>query len=59
MNVPFTYAGSYLSEPAGYSGAGAPSIAVTAPDAGATVTGSAFTLNVDVRNFTLCQECKL
>lgn len=57
VSIPFTYAGPYLPEPAGYSGTGTPTITVAAPAAGATISGSSFTLNVDVRNFTLCQEC--
>jgi hypothetical protein len=57
VNIPFTYAGPYLPEPAGYSGTGAPSIGIAAPAAGATVTGSSFTMAVNVSNFVLCQEC--
>jgi hypothetical protein len=57
VNVPFTYAGPYLPEPAGYTGAGTPSIALTAPADGSTVRGESFSLGADISNFVLCGEC--
>jgi hypothetical protein len=55
--VPFTYAGPYIPQPAGYTGSGAKSIAISAPSAGSTVNGSSFSMSVDVANFVLCGTC--
>jgi hypothetical protein len=49
VNIPFTYAGPYLPEPAGLSGT--PGVAITAPANGATVSGDSFTMTADVTNF--------
>jgi len=57
VNIPFTYAGPALAEPPGYTGAGAPTIALTAPANSATVQGSSFVLTADVQNFVLCGDC--
>ena len=55
--IPFNYAGPYRPEPKGYTGNGKPSIAITSPANGATVSGNSFTMTVRVRNFVLCQGC--
>jgi hypothetical protein len=57
VNVPFTYAGSYLPEPSGYMGTGAPSIRLSAPTDEVTVTGSTLGLTAQVGNFVLCGDC--
>lgn len=57
VNIPLTYAGPYLPEPAGYVGTGTPTIAITGPAAGSTVSGSDFSMTADVTNFVLCGEC--
>jgi hypothetical protein len=55
--IPFTYAGKFLPQPAGFTGAGAPNIAITGPAAGSTVTGKSFSLTTNVTNFALCGDC--
>ncbi len=55
VNIPFTYAGSYLPEPAGASGT--PSLSITSPATGATVSGNSFTMTANITNFTSCLEC--
>ena len=55
VNIPFTYAGAYLPEPAGLSGT--PGVSITAPANGATVSGNSFTMNADITNFGQCLEC--
>jgi len=54
--VPFFYKGPYRAQAAGYTGTGKPSIAITAPAAGSTIGGNAFTLTAKVDNFVLSQE---
>jgi hypothetical protein len=55
--IPFTYAGKFLPQPAGFTGAGALNIAITGPAAGSTVTGKTFTLTANVTNFAPCGDC--
>jgi hypothetical protein len=55
--VPFLYAGPFRPQPAGYTGTGTPSIAITSPAAGSTVSGRSFTITAKVTNFVLCGEC--
>ena len=58
VNIPFDYQGPYLPEPAGYSGTGAPGIAITSPADGATVLqGGWFTMTVNAANFVVCGDC--
>lgn len=57
VNVPFTYAGPFLPEPAGYTGTEAATIALVSPAPGSTIRGSSFTLTADIRNFVLCGDC--
>lgn len=57
VNVPFTYAGPYLPEPAGYTGPDAATIALTGPTDGSTIQGSSFDLTADIQNFVLCGDC--
>jgi hypothetical protein len=57
VNVPFTYAGPFLPEPAGYQGTGSPSITITAPANGTSVGDGWFTMAADVQNFVLCGDC--
>jgi hypothetical protein len=57
VNIPFTYAGPFLPEPAPVTFSGAPSIAITAPANGSTVQGDFFYMSADVQNFELCQGC--
>ena len=54
--IPFYYEGPFRPQPAGYTGAGKPSIAITSPAAGATVRGSSFTMTTGVTNFVLSGE---
>lgn len=54
--VPFLYAGPYRPQPAGYTGTGKPSIAISSPAAGSTVSGKSFTITAKVRNFVLSGE---
>ena len=54
--IPFYYEGPFRPQPAGYAGAGKPSITITAPAAGATVRGSSFTMTARVANFVLSGE---
>lgn len=55
VNIPFTYAGPYLAEPAPVTGA--PSISITSPVNGSTVQGDFFYMTASVQNFGLCSEC--
>ncbi len=57
VDIPFTYAGPYLPEPAGYTGTGAPAITITAPADGSTVRGSSFSMTANITNFVVCGEC--
>jgi hypothetical protein len=57
VSVPFTYAGPYLPEPAGYTGTDPASITLTGPAEGSTVQGSTLTLTADIKNFVLCGDC--
>lgn len=57
VSVPFTYAGPYLPEPAGYTGTDPASITLTSPANGSTIQGSSFTLTADIKNFVLCGDC--
>lgn len=57
QNVPFTYAGPYIPEPAGYSGPDAASISLIGPANGSFVSGGSVTLTADIKNFVLCGEC--
>ncbi len=57
VSVPFTYAGPFLSEPAGYTGTEPASITLTGPAGGSTVQGSSVTLTADIKNFILCGDC--
>ena len=57
VSVPFTYAGPYLPEPAGYTGSEVSSIALTGPADGSTIQGSTVTLTADIQNFVLCGDC--
>lgn len=54
--IPFLYKGPFRPQPTGYTGAGKPSIAITSPAPGSTVSGKAFTLKAKVRNFVLSQD---
>ena len=54
--IPFYYEGPFRPQPAGYTGAGKPSITITSPAAGATVRGSSFTMTTGVTNFVLSGE---
>lgn len=55
VSIPFYYYGPYVPEPTGDSGI--PSIMITSPAPGTTVTGKSFTMTVNVQSFVLCQEC--
>ena len=57
VGVPFTYAGPYLPEPAGYTGTDPASTTLTSPANGSTIQGSSFTLTADIKNFVLCGDC--
>ncbi len=57
VNVPFTYTGPYLPEPAGYTGTDPASITLTSPANGSTIHGSSLTLTADIKNFVLCGDC--
>jgi hypothetical protein len=55
--IPFYYEGPYRTEPAGYTGAGTPSVAITSPKPSSTVTGVSFDMTARINNFVLCQDC--
>lgn len=55
VSIPFYYYGPYLPEPDG--DIGIPSIMITSPASGTTVTGKSFTMTVSVQNYVLCQDC--
>lgn len=57
VSVPFTYAGPYLPEPAGYTGTEAASIALIGPANGSIIQGNSFSLTADIKNFVLCGDC--
>lgn len=57
VNIPFTYAGPYVPLPAAVTFPDPPSIAISAPAAGATVSGPSFFMTVSTSNFVLCGEC--
>ena len=57
VSVPFTYAGPYLPQPAGYTGSDPASITLTGPANGSTIQGSSFTLTADITNVVLCGDC--
>ncbi len=57
VNVPFTYAGPYLPEPAGYTGTETATISLASPAPGSTIRGSSFSLTADIQNFVLCGDC--
>ena len=54
--IRFLYKGPFRPQPAGYIGTGKPSISITSPAPGSTVSGKAFTLKANVRNFVLSQD---
>lgn len=56
-SIPFTYSGKFIPLTPGYKGSEAPSITITSPASGSTVTGSSFTLAAKVSNFVICGGC--
>lgn len=57
VSIPFDYEGQYQPEPPGYDGTGTPSITITSPAPGTTVTGKSFTMTVSVHNYVICGGC--
>ncbi|HEX9038511.1 MAG TPA: hypothetical protein VF808_16125 [Ktedonobacterales bacterium] len=57
VNIPFTYAGSYLPLPAPVAYPASPAVTITSPASGATVGGASFFMSVSVSDFALCGSC--
>lgn len=57
VSIPFTYAGPFLPPPAAVVFPNPPTVAITTPANGATVSGSSFFMTASVSNFTLCGVC--
>lgn len=57
VSIPFTYAGPFLPPPAEVVFPNPPTVAITAPATGATVSGDSFFMTASVSNFTLCGAC--
>jgi hypothetical protein len=53
VNIPFTYVGKFLPQPAGYEGTGSSNIVISSPADGSTVTGDTFTLSANITNFVV------
>lgn len=57
VKIPFTYAGRFIPQPAGYSGSDSSSIAITSPAPGSTVSGKSFIMTAKISNFVVCGGC--
>lgn len=57
VDTAFTYAGPFIPLPTPGPSSAAPTIAITSPAAGATVTRPYFNMTVSVGNASICQVC--
>jgi hypothetical protein len=57
VNIPFTYAGPFLPPPAPVQFLNPPTVTISSPANGATITGPSFFMTVSTSNFELCGNC--